>query len=239
MGPFLFVPIEQFTEFLGIINSHLDTKLAIPDAHVDRFCYRFGDGGTPCPKYLGRVHDADSSTQLLSGNPWPDRGEDAMKYGEVTSSARDKARQIFDDIAKYTGGKKMKKSSAIKQARARENRKRMMDSLQDALGLKPWETVSLASTGLTFTVDKVPAFPSERAPVLVTIDVEVNEFAHDMVTEVGFSILDMEKTKDVPPGELGEAWWPLVESKHLRIKEYSFHCNHRYIKGCPGKFNFG
>ena len=239
MGPFLFVPIEQFTEFLGIINSHLNTNLAIPSAHVDRFSYRFGDGGTPQPKYLGRVHDADSSTRLFSGNPWPDRGEDANKYREVTSSARDKVRQTLDDIVKYTGGKKKKKNSAIKHARNREKRKRMMVSLQDALGLKPWDTVSVASTGLAFAVDKAPAFSLEPAPVLVTIDVEVNELAHDIVTEVGFSILDIEKTKKVSPGELGEAWWPLVESKHLRIMEFSFHCNHRYIKGCPEKFNFG
>lgn len=206
-----------------MINSRLGINLAIPGAHVGRFSYRFGDGATPRPKYLGRVHDFNSSTRVLSGKPWPDRGEDAKKYGEATASARDKVRQTFDGISAYTGGKRKKKNAAIRQARNRNNCKRMMESLQDALGLNPRETVSVPSTGLTFAVDKPTAFPSEHHPVLVTIDVEVNEFAHDMVTEVGFAILDTEKIKDVAPGELGEGWWPLMESKHLRVMEYSFH----------------
>lgn len=238
MGPFIFVPLEQFTNFLGIINTHLGTKLAIPDAHAKRFSYRFGDGGTPCPRYLGKVHGADSSARLLGGKSWPACEEAAMKYGEASSSARDKVRQTLDDIAKYLPGKK-KKNSAVKQARNRERRRDMMARLQDALGLKLWETTSAASTDLGFAVDKAPAFPPKRAPVLITIDVEVNEFCHDMVTEVGFAILDTEKTKSMAPGELGEAWWSLMETKHLRIKEYAFHCNRKFVNGCPDRFDFG
>lgn len=234
----MFVPLAQFTKFLGVVNAQLGTKLSIPVAHAKRFSYQFGDGGTPRPRYLGKVHDAESSTRLLDGKAWPGCGEEAIQYGEASSTARDKVQQTLDHIAKYLPGKK-KKSSAIKQARNRDRRRDMMGRLQDALGLKLWETTLAASNDLGFAVDKAPAFPPERAPVLVTIDIEVNEFCHDMVTEVGFAILDTEKTKNLAPGELGEAWWPFMVGKHLRVKEYAFHCNRKFVSGCPDRFNFG
>ncbi|SPO00524.1 uncharacterized protein DNG_03272 [Cephalotrichum gorgonifer] len=237
-GPFLFVSVEQLTTFLGIINSHLDTQLAIPDAHAKRFSYQFGSGNTPCPKYLGKVHDANSRAKLLDEKSLPACGDEALKYGQAGAEARDKVRETLETIAKY-GHAKKKKTPGAKQARNREKRRTMMMMLQDALGLRPWEEALADSKDQKFDVGKAPPFPPKNSPVLIAIDVEVHETCHDIITEVGFAILDTEKTKTTAPGDIGRGWWALVESKHLRVKEYSFHCNHKYVDGCPDRFDFG
>lgn len=239
MGAFLFVPVEQFTKFLGIINSYLGTKLAIPKAHTRLYSYRFGDGGTPCPKYLGKVHDSDSKVQLFSWKLMPSSADEALKlrYEEADPKAKSDLEHKLAGIATYAPRKK--KSSGVKAAKNRQKRERMMEMFQDALGLRNWENAGGDWKGSAFAVDKAPPFPPESGPVLLAIDVEVHEFCHDMITEVGFAILDTDKTRTVAPGELGENWWSLVEAKHLRVKEYAYHCNRKFVTGCPDNFNFG
>ena len=238
MGTFLFVPTEQFTKFLGHINSHLGTKLVIPETHLRLYSYRFGDGGTPCPRYLGKVHDADSKAQLFSWESMPFSADEALelKYEEADSKAKSDLQQKLAGIATYAP---RKKSSGVKAARNRQKRESMMEKLQDALGIRNWENVGGDWKGPAFTVDKVPPFPPESGPVLIAIDVEVHEFCQDMITEVGFAILDTDKARTVAPGELGEHWWSLIEAKHLRVKEYAYHCNRKFVAGCPENFSFG
>lgn len=233
----MFVPAEQFVKFLTIINSQLDTKLTIPDAHAKWFSYRFGEGNTPCPKYLGKVNDVESRARVLDLEALPAVNDEVSKCDGPSPEAR----RIFHDrlvaIAKYAP--KKKKSSSAKQARNKEKRRYMMEMTQDALGFKSWETPTAGSTSPGFDVNKPPPVPHENSPVLIAIDIEVHEFYHELVTEVGVAILDTERTKSVAPGETGRGWWPLIVSKHLRVKEYTYHCNHRYVRGCPERFNFG
>lgn len=239
MGAFLFVPAEQFTKFLDHINSHLGTKLMIPETHSGLFSYRFGDGGTPCPRHLGKVHDADSKAQLFSWESMPFSADEALtlKYEEADSKAISDLQQKLAGIATYAPRKK--KSSGVKAAQNQQKREIMMEKLQHALGLRNWKDIGGKAKGPAFTVDKAPPSPPESSPVLIAIDVEVHEFCHEMITEVGFAILDTEKTRTVPPGELGEKWWSSVEAKHLRVKEYAYHCNRKFVAGCPDNFNFG
>lgn len=193
---------------------------------------------TPRPKYLGKVHDGDSKDRVLSKTGTLSCKDADLRFSDAKPSTSHWLRQVLDEIAKYSPGTK-KKNSAVKAARNRETRRRMMEKLQDALGFKTLETVPGALGTLGFSVDKAPPFPPERAPVLVTIDVEVNEFCHQNVTEVGFAILDTEKTKNMPPGELGAAWWSQMINIHIRIEEYASHRNRKFVAGCPEKFNFG
>lgn len=239
MGAFLFVPAEQFDKFLGIINSRLGTELVIPEAHSGLYSYRFRGGGTPCPRYLGKVHDADSKAQLFNWDSMPFRADEALKlkYEKADQRARSELERKLANFATFAPRKM--KCSGVKAAQNRQKREIMMVKFQDVLGLRNWENVGEDSKAPVFTVDKAPPFTPESGPVLIAIDVEVHEFCHDMVTEVGFAILDTVKTKTVGPGELGENWWSLMEAKHLRVKEYAYHRNRKFVAGCPDNFNFG
>lgn len=239
MGAFLFVPAEQFDKFLGIINSRLGTKLVVPETHSGLYSYRFGDGSTPCPKYLGKVHDADSKAQLFNWDSMPFRSDEALKlkYEKADQKARSDLERKLASIATYAP--REKKCSGVKAAQNRQKRETMMETFQDALGLRKWENIGEDSKAPVLTVDKALPFPPESGPVLIAIDVEVHEFCQEMITEVGFAILDIDKTRTVAPGKLGENWWSLMEAKHLRVKEYAYHCNRKFVAGCPDNFNFG
>ncbi|PKS06835.1 hypothetical protein jhhlp_006911 [Lomentospora prolificans] len=230
--PFLFIPTEQFVAFLGTINAELGTSLKIPPGeHTKRFSITFRPG-LPQPRYLGTIHDQESRELIRSKNlPSVDHGF----FSESSSADVNELRWQLHDIASF-GNNRAKGRSGEKQAVARDSRKRMMRNFQTFLGFRPGDLV--AEPDAKFDVDDVPGFPPKLGPVLVSLDVEAHEVSH-LPTEVGIIVLDTEKTKKVPPGKLGENWWPFAESTHLRVQEYASHTNFKYVQGCPDKFDFG
>ena len=91
----------------------------------------------------------------------------------------------------------------------------------------------------SFSLSLKPPFQPDGKPRLVSIDVEMWERNHRIVTEVGVAILDTNDIVNVAPKETGEGWFPLIKAQHFRIWDYMGHVNHHFVAGCPEKFNFG
>lgn len=75
--------------------------------------------------------------------------------------------------------------------------------------------------------------------VFLCFDAEALERPPHPVSEIGIAILDLQDTHRLDSGPSGRDWWPKIKAHHLRTKEYSGLVNHRYVKGCPGAFDFG
>lgn len=88
-------------------------------------------------------------------------------------------------------------------------------------------------------VDKPVPYPFWRAPIFISVDVEVNERCHTEVTEIGISTLDTRDLIGIAPGQQGEKWQSRIQSRHLRVQEYARHVNRLYVRGCPDSFRFG
>jgi hypothetical protein len=88
-------------------------------------------------------------------------------------------------------------------------------------------------------VQRPVPFAREEDAVLIAIDVESYEHAHNIITEVGIAILDTRDIVDLPPGDYGQNWFSKIKAQHLRIKEHENCINRTYVSGCPDRFNFG
>jgi hypothetical protein len=84
----------------------------------------------------------------------------------------------------------------------------------------------------------VPFKPRESVR-FVCIDVEAYERDTTLVTEVGLAVLDTEDIIDIPPGDRGKDWFPLVQAYHFRIEERCQMVNSEFVSGCPEAFDFG
>jgi len=84
----------------------------------------------------------------------------------------------------------------------------------------------------------VPYRP-EGDVVFIAMDVELFEMNHNVVTEIGFAILDTRSTIGIPPGEKLKNWLALIEARHLRIKENTHAVNRKHVHGCEEFFDFG
>ena len=82
-------------------------------------------------------------------------------------------------------------------------------------------------------------FKPEDGVVFVAIDLEFNEMRRHVITEIGVSILDTLDIEGIAPGKNGEFWAPIIQKRHFRIYEWLHHKNHRWVSGCPDKFEFG
>ncbi|CAJ2510002.1 Uu.00g059020.m01.CDS01 [Anthostomella pinea] len=139
---------------------------------------------------------------------------------------------------------KSKKNPEIARAKRMQRQKdlgRMLKRAQKYLGLRPRAAYSSGplDSSAPWEVSMPVPFKTKASVRFVCVDVEAYERNTNVVTEIGFAILDTEDTMDVPPGENGENWFPLIKAHHLRIDEYSYMVNHDFVKGCPGSFNFG
>lgn len=92
---------------------------------------------------------------------------------------------------------------------------------------------------LTLDVEAPAPFEQDGHVVFVCFDIETYEKNPGLVTELGFAILDTQKLVGVPPGAGARDWFDLIQSRHIRIKEYSYMKNMEYVEGCPDSFMFG
>lgn len=88
-------------------------------------------------------------------------------------------------------------------------------------------------------LDSLPPFWPEDFVVFICVDCETYEHNQNIVTEVGFGILDTKDLAGLPPGGDGRNWFQKIRGRHLRIKERASMVNTKYVKGCPDDFNFG
>jgi len=232
--PVLFVPTEQFENFLSIINAKLDIQLTIPPGeNAAKFSYSFTQDSIR-PAYLGRVHDAKTREMIRTAN-LPEFTNEF--FGDASADDIKQLSWLLHEILSVKFKRDKKNRSDEKQLKAREHRREEMFKFQVLLGFKPNDSTALHQN-FEFDADKAAKFPLDLGLVLISLDVEAHE-GIGSPTEVGIAILDTEKTKGIAPGNLGENWLPFVEYKHLRVQEFASHVNCKYVHGCPDKFNFG
>ncbi|CAN8097250.1 unnamed protein product [Discula destructiva] len=249
--PILFVRTVQLEAFLRKINRKHKLALTIPDGGNEvKFARQF-PLSTPQPRYLDRTTAASSYPKMIRRCPLSDPEDDLSK---ATETDRDEFAHVLKRCKESWDGAhgKGRGSKARKKAITRyENRKawgHAIKRVQRWLGLskKASSVVSHAaftgqepSPSPSFGANSQAPYNFEDDVVFVCFDVEMDENNAQVVTEVGFGVLDTRDLKGVAPGQGAENWSKLIQARHLRIKEYLLVKNFKYVDGCPEKFQFG
>ena len=79
----------------------------------------------------------------------------------------------------------------------------------------------------------------ESSVIFIAVDIESYEYNHNLITEIGFAILDTMEIKRIPPGEHGKNWQTKIRARHLRVKEHVGYQNSDFVSGCADRFEFG
>jgi hypothetical protein len=90
-----------------------------------------------------------------------------------------------------------------------------------------------------WSVASTVPFIMEESVRFICVDIEAYERNQNLVTEVGFAVLDTNDILNVAPGPNGERWFPFIKAYHFRVREHSHMVNQEFVKGCPDSFNFG
>ncbi|KAI5465547.1 hypothetical protein BGZ63DRAFT_437148 [Mariannaea sp. PMI_226] len=214
--PYLLVPTAQFVAFLDTVNDDLNISLRIPKGgNEHRFYMKFGQGGTPRPRYLRRSRDETS----LDVRPWPQICQaDIDSFGAATVYMQDEWREKMK-IVRTGFARQDKWDKDARRKLKHTERKQMLLQAQTYLGLK----------GTSQLQDMI----------FVCVDVEAIERPPNPVSEIGFAILDTKDVLHTRPGLCGENWRTVIKCHHLRVWEYSGLRNSRFVQGCPDAFDFG
>lgn len=235
------MPTFQFKHLLDVINNKLSTFLSIPHGFVSKkFELQFGTGGTPRPRFLGRSASVQDFERLTKTFPPLHPDDNPKKLGPGPQAMFE---SIMDVASKRVGSKANKANKNMKKRQT--NRKAWGQSvkrMQRYLGLREAITGTSRQPSATVpTLDlNVPlAAKPDRGVLFVAIDVEAWEHNQGIITEVGLAILDANKLVGVAPGAVGSNWFPLIEARHLRVREYTWAVNKTHVHGCPDQFEFG
>ncbi|KAH7267489.1 uncharacterized protein BKA55DRAFT_684757 [Fusarium redolens] len=213
--PYLLIPTAQFEVFLEEINLELDTSLKIPPGvNADKFYLKFGEYGTPSPRYLRRSEEETS----LDVRPWPAIDNSDTKAFKATTPKQQLAWKAKFRLVK-SGFPPRNRADPDKAARKKSHRERMLRNTQRFIGLL--------------------GDPDGYDVVFICVDVEALERKPNPVSEIGIAILDTRDTKGIDPKIIGRGWWPFIKTHHLRVHEYAGLRNHQFVKGCPDAFDFG
>ncbi|KAK1826246.1 hypothetical protein QBC39DRAFT_27157 [Podospora conica] len=241
LSPVLFVPTFQFKHLLDVINNKLSTLLSIPHGFVaEKFELQFGVGGTPRPRFLGRSASVQDFERLTKTFPPIHPDDNPKKLGPGPQAMFE---SIMAAASKKVGSKANKSQKNMKKRMT--NRKAWGQSvkrIQRYLGLR--ETITGTSGQPSATVPAldltVPmAAKPDKGVLFVGIDVEAWEHNQTIITEIGLAILDANKLVGVAPGPMGKNWFPLIEARHIRVRENAWAVNKTHIRGCPEDFEFG
>jgi len=247
--PILFVPTEQFQHLLDIINASLNIALTIPPGkNTEKFEVKFGELNTPRPRFLLRCQSLEHYDTVRDASPAVDCLEAEENF---TSMAGMFFTEKLQSIASWSKGSKTDKKTKKDKRRkeAHQSWGRSAKRVQRYLGLRQKVDVmsidDCAPQGQRLPqvqpldlAMNMPCHP-EGDVVLVCVDVEAYEFNHDLVTEIGFAVLDTRKLANVPPGSDLKVWFSFIEGRHLRIKENSHALNRVHVQGHERNFNFG
>ncbi|KAL3464387.1 hypothetical protein BJX64DRAFT_286517 [Aspergillus heterothallicus] len=244
--PLVVVPTAQARTLLKEINVALDCSLQFPTDEDKGFILHFDRDGFPQPTFLGQSTDRSSKDSLEATIP------PVCSYN--TSLTDNETYMAFEKImeAAMSSAKTKSKSKAKKQRLRFQREMETHDTIKRAqcyLGLRAdptdtidgkWDEQKDPGHGSPLlALDKPAPCPFLGEPVFISLDIEVNERCHTLITEVGISTLDTRNLIGVAPGALGENWQSLIQSRHLRVQEHAHHVNNLYIRGCPNKFEFG
>jgi hypothetical protein len=258
------VPFDQAQQLITEISETFKVSVSVPESP---FTFTFYADGTPQPIFLGKSqsrHDANALQSEIPAAP-VDHGDcpdDASN--QVRRSFDDFKTRCLDAIAagKAKGGKsgrnKYKEEDrllAIKDwySQLRRGQRYLGLRVQSGSVLQPDPALSwieqeqfrkdqLKKAHLVLdplNIDQPAPFPFESQPVIISIDIESYERAHDIIMEVGISTLDTLDLVGIPPGPKGKNWLDQIRSRHFRIKGRERYVNKDFCVGYPNAFQFG
>lgn len=246
----LFVPTYQFEKLLEVINNKLDILLKIPgQKNAEKFNIRFGVGGSPVPRFLGRSTSFEEFEALKRCLPQYDPEDDISR---MSTMAQEDFLELLKHIQSFSSSKgtKSKKSEKkrIQRIQDRKSWGKTVKRVQRYLGIR--KQASDISAFEKLSIPDVEALPTsapdvtvvarpERGVIFVTIDIEAFEFSHDIITELGVGVFDTSDIENRPPGDKGKDWFSLIHGYHFRIKENSWATNSVHVDGNADKFDFG
>lgn len=240
-SPILFVPTYQFQQLLEFVNAKLDTDLKVPGGkNIGKFSVSFGRlGHTPRPRFLGRSTDGETFKALEADIPPLDPTD---KLDQIPVAAKDDFLEQLKMI--HTAMNRKKKSQRNRSDRVASHKAwgRSIKRVQRYLGLRQKATTregNVPGPGNSLDLDCPTTSEPEGSVVFIAVDIEAYEFNQDIITEVGLAIFDTLKIRKTPPGKGGRNWIPLIDARHIRIKENAWARNRRHVQGCPANFDFG
>ncbi|KAK4165304.1 good for full DBP5 activity protein 2 [Cladorrhinum sp. PSN259] len=239
--PVLFVPTGQFEHLLDVVNAKLQINLTIPPgSNARKFNLLFGTGNGPRPRFLGRSSSAEQFNSLRENIPEP---KDEDDLNNATQDGRETLLDILQMISKASSKAKQSDKNRYKRTQSHRDWGKAMKRAQRYLGLR--ENTSERAPGGTevepqmLDLNQPMTIKPEGSVLFVCIDIEAYEFNQELITEVGISVLDTTRLVGVAPGVNGQNWFPLIESRHIRIEENIWAVNRKYVQGCADRFDFG
>ncbi|KAL2854813.1 hypothetical protein BJY01DRAFT_257605 [Aspergillus pseudoustus] len=244
--PLLVVPMALARKLLKEINLACDCSLSLPTEEERGLVLRFNRDGFPQPTLLGQSSDRTTKDSLEATIPQSCTYNQSL-WDQETYLAFEKMMEAAASSAKSKSKSKAKKQrlrfrreieagDAIRRAQCylglRADPTDIIDCKWDEQSAPESEPPQLAS-------DKPAPYPFMSEPIFISLDVEVNERCHTLVTEVGISTFDTRDLIGIAPGPLGENWQSRIQSRHLRVQEHAHHVNSLYVRGCPNNFEFG
>ena len=246
------MPTYQFEHLLAVVNHKLDINLTIPPGkNAQKFNMTFGIGSAPRPRFLGRSTTVDEFNVLTKGVPSPEPGDLAE---DATMLGREEYLATIANI--FSVQKKDKKSDKNRAQRIANHRAwgRALKRVQRYLGMREKIGALPINAGddsdqakAASSAQRIVASEPEGSVLFVAIDIEAYEHNHSMVTEVGVAILDTDDIRRVPSQEgkdvkIGAAvkeWFPIIQARHIRVKENAWALNSTHVQGCADRFDFG
>ncbi|GAB7339866.1 hypothetical protein MBLNU457_6399t1 [Dothideomycetes sp. NU457] len=248
---FVFVTETQAMFFINEIDClYPSLNIRVPDEDDNPgFICDFPDDPLLRPHWLGHSKSRKQYDFLESVAPvfdMPTRPRDPS----------DRSLQAFkdkmDDASEASKNKKKNARDAKKKHRImkQQDMLRQLKRAQRYLGLRPRnEDDSELSPGVEKNGNEYVrrainvADPAPHSPdmdvVFISIDLEVYERQHSLVTEIGVSTLDTRDIGSLPPGLGAAEWCKLIRARHFRIKENAHHNNTEFVTGCADKFDQG
>jgi len=147
--------------------------------------------------------------------------------------------ELLDAVYNFSLGTPASRQKRLKKAQINAARREsMMVNFLREIGVVPGGSFGYALVNLE---QPLPFFKTDKAAVIMSVDVEALELSPHSISEIGLAFLDLEKVKDMAaaPGAKGESWWEHIVSWHVRVREYSGLRNFKYVHGCPDDFDFG
>ena len=261
--PIVLVPYEQVQQLLTEIGETFNLSLSVPKFP---FTLTFFSDGTPQPIFLGKSSSKDEANNLQNDIPaapfdygeCPDSASEKVRHG--FEDFKSKCQEAMLARGKNKGGSSKKRRDndrllSIKDWYVQLRRAQRYLGLRQKTGhiqhpdpgLSWEEQEKVRQRRLKeahFVLNPLdlssPApFPFEKEPVIISIDVESYERAHNLITEIGVSTLDTLDMVGVSPGPNGQNWLDKIRSRHFRISGRENLVNRDFCIGHPDAFQFG
>ncbi|KIV89007.1 hypothetical protein PV10_08626 [Exophiala mesophila] len=256
--PIILVPFAQMQQLVNEISDAFQIDVSVPGFPLT---LKFRDDGTPYPKRLGTSTSREMARQLETEIPQPPVG-----HGQAppdTSASVQEAFECFQQMCheaitackgKGKAGRAHNKYGSPGFSSGTGHGLHSLHQAQRYLGLRPpskkpqspkeslpsIEQEKAAGTLLhRLDITSPPSYPFDKAPVLISLDLEAYERAHHLITEVGISTLDTLDLEDLPPGPGAINWIDQIRSRHFRISGREHLVNKDFCPGHPDHFQFG